>query len=238
MTLGSLFAGIGGMDVGFHRAGFDVKWQVEIEPKCRQELSRLWPDVTRYEDIREVAWHTVEPVDVLAGGFPCQGISAAGKRKGLRDERSALWWEMWDAARILRPRYIVVENVSRLVSAGLDVVLGSLSEIGYDAEWQPLRACTFGAPHRRTRLFIIAYPCGVTAAQAFAPPSAFGEGWGSWKDDRWGLGGSEPGPLWALSDEDVSGEADGLAFAYGNAVVPAVAEYVASCVMHHANAFS
>ena len=157
LTVGSLFAGIGGFDLGLTRAGFDIAWQVEIDPYCQRVLAKHWPHVQRYGDIRAIDWGTVEPVDLLCGGFPCQDISFAGKGAGLAGERSGLWFEYAKAIETLRPRYVLIENVSALRSRGLDRVLGSLAALGYDAEWHCIPACAVGAPHRRDRVWIIAY---------------------------------------------------------------------------------
>jgi len=157
-TIGSLFAGIGGFDLGFQRAGFDIGWQVEIDPWCRKVLAKHWPQVPRFKDVREVGAHNLPPVDVVCGGFPCQDISVAGKQKGLDGERSGLWFQMRRITSELRPQFLVVENVARLLTNGMDRVLGSLAEIGYDAEWQVISAADMGAPHLRKRVWIVAYP--------------------------------------------------------------------------------
>src|SRR5690606_29432327 len=145
MTVGSLFSGIGGLDLGFERAGFTIRWMCEREPFPRSILAKHWPNVPCYDDVRTLT--EPEPVDVLIGGFPCQDISEAGRGAGLGGERSGLWWEMYRVASAMRPRYIVIENVKRLVQKGLDTLLSSLAEIGYDAEWETLSSCAFGAPH-------------------------------------------------------------------------------------------
>lgn len=157
MRVGSLFAGIGGFDLGLERAGFDIAWQVEIDPYCQRVLAKHWPAVQRYGDIQAVDWSAVEPVDLLCGGFPCQDISLAGKGAGLSGERSGLWFEYAKAIDALKPRYVLIENVAALRSRGLDQVLGSLAALGYDAEWHCIPACAVGAPHRRDRVWIIAY---------------------------------------------------------------------------------
>ena len=157
MRVGSLFAGIGGFDLGLERAGFEIAWQVEIDPYCQRVLAKHWPHVQRYGDIRSVDWGTVEPVDVLCGGFPCQDISLAGKGAGLAGERSGLWFEYAKAIEALTPRYVIIENVAALRSRGLDQVLGSLAALGYDAEWHCVPAYAVGAPHRRDRVWIISY---------------------------------------------------------------------------------
>jgi len=157
MTVGSLFAGIGGFDLGFERAGFEITWQVEIDPFCRAVLAQHWPDVRRYEDVRTVGAE-LGYVDVLCGGFPCQDISVAGRGDGIDGARSGLWSEYARLIRELRPRYVVVENVAALLTRGLGRVLGDLAACGYDAEWDCLPASAFGAPHRRDRLWLVAYP--------------------------------------------------------------------------------
>lgn len=162
LTVGSLFSGIGGFDLGLERAGFTVKWQVEIDEFARKVLSKHWPDVPKYGDIRAIDWATIEPVDVLCGGFPCQDLSCAGKRAGLREgTRSGLWFEYVKAIRAVRPKYIVVENVSGLLdNHALGRVLGDLAESGYDAEWAMFPASGLGFAHSRLRVWIVAYPTG------------------------------------------------------------------------------
>ena len=157
MRVGSLFAGIGGFDLGLERAGFDIAWQVEIDPYCQRVLAKHWPTVQRYGDIRVIDWSAVEPVDLLCGGFPCQDISLAGKGAGLSGERSGLWFEYAKAIDALKPRYVLIENVAALRSRGLDQVLGSLAALGYDAEWHCIPASAVGAPHRRDRVWIVAH---------------------------------------------------------------------------------
>ena len=157
-TVGSLFSGIGGFELGFEWAGFQVEWQVEINEYARKVLAKHWPNVERHTDVREVGKHNLKPVDVLIGGFPCQDISTAGKGVGIEGERSGLWSEYARIIGELRPRYAVMENVAALLYRGLGRVLGDLAEIGYDAEWQVLPAAAFGAPHQRERIFIVGYP--------------------------------------------------------------------------------
>ncbi len=159
MTVGSLFAGIGGFDLGLERAGFTVKWQCEIDPFCQAVLAQHWPAVVRYGDIRRLGVdESPDPVDLLCGGFPCQDISNAGKRAGIEGTRSGLWSEFARLIGALRPRYVLVENVAALLSSGLGRVLGDLAACGYDAEWDCLPASAFGAPHRRDRVWLVAYP--------------------------------------------------------------------------------
>lgn len=158
LTFGSLFAGIGGFDLGFERAGMVCKWQVEIDDYANRVLAKHWPNVHRERDIRETGPHNLERVDVICGGFPCQDISYAGEGAGLDGARSGLFFEAVRVVRELQPRIVVLENVAALLTRGLDRVLGTLAEIGFDAEWHSLSASSFGLPHLRARLFIIAYP--------------------------------------------------------------------------------
>lgn len=167
MKVGSLFSGIGGFDLGLERAGFTITWQVEIDPYCQRVLAKHWPHVTRYGDITTMDWATVQPVDLLCGGFPCQDLSFAGKRAGIDGARSGLWSEYVRAIRHLRPRYVLVENVPGLLSnAYMGRVLGDLASCGYDAEWDCIPASAVGAPHRRDRVWIVAYP-----SQCYEPNS-------------------------------------------------------------------
>ncbi|MHA7703435.1 DNA cytosine methyltransferase [Mycobacterium sp. ML4] len=167
MTLNvlSLFAGIGGLELGLERAGMTVVGQVEINPFCRQVLAKHWPDVPRHDDVRTaVEWwesETRPDVDIICGGFPCQPFSLAGRRNGLADERWGWPW-MRDVIDAVRPRYVLIENVAALLrdAEAISIVLGDLSSLGFDAEWDVVSACSVGAPHRRRRLFVVAYPCG------------------------------------------------------------------------------
>lgn len=157
--VGSLFSGIGGLELGLERAGMSVAWQVEIDPFCRRVLAKHWPDVPRYEDVHDVDSLLLEPVDIIAGGFPCQPFSFAGK--GLaQDDPRWLWPEFRRIVGDLRPSYVLLENVTAILARGFGDVLGDLAALGYDAEWDCLPAATFGAPQRRDRVFVIAYPNG------------------------------------------------------------------------------
>ena len=157
LSFGSLFAGIGGFDLGFERAGMVCKWQVEIDDYANRVLAKHWPHVRRWPDVRTWPQPDTERVDVICGGFPCQDISPAGNRKGIDGERSGLFFELARVVRELRPAIVVLENSSALVGNGLGRVLGELSAGGFDAEWTVLPAAAFGAPHERARTFIVAY---------------------------------------------------------------------------------
>ena len=159
MKVGSLFSGIGGVELGFERAGgFTTEWFVENEPHAQFILRKHWPNAKVYDDVTQVNFRTVPRVDILTGGFPCQDISNAGKRAGITGSRSSLWKHYLRAISEIRPKYALIENVSALIRRGLDVVLCDLASVGYDAEWHVVSASSVGALHRRERVFILAYP--------------------------------------------------------------------------------
>ena len=232
MTFGSLFAGIGGMDLGLERAGMTCSWQVEIDPYARRVLERHWPDVRRWDDVRTFPPPGEWGVDLICGGFPCQDISFAGKGAGLAGERSGLWYEFARVVRDLRPRYVLVENVSALRVRGLDAVLGTLALLGYDAEWSCLSACAMGAPHTRDRMFIVAHPPQERrffdfAQLEVAPKDEQAKRWlrkSSPKPFPADLGFYPDSPDWRMGDgfpgwlERIEG--------LGNAVYPDVAEWI------------
>ena len=154
------FSGIGGFSYAAERivGGFETVAFVEREPYCQQILSKHWPSVPIYDDIT-----TFNPqpysADVVCGGFPCQDISTAGKQAGIKEgTRSGLFYELMRVIRLVRPRYVVLENVSAIISNGLDTVLGELAQAGFDAEWACIPASAVGACHQRDRWWLVAYP--------------------------------------------------------------------------------
>lgn len=157
MTFGSLFSGCGGFDLGFERGGLSCSWQCEIDPQASSVLARHWPNVTRFSDIREVKKKHLAPVDVIVGGFPCQGFSIAGRGGGLDDERSGLFYELLRVVRLCRPRLVAWENVPGLLSndRGRDFgrVLRGLADCGYFGAWRVLDSQFFGSAQRRKRVF-------------------------------------------------------------------------------------
>ena len=157
MTFGELFAGIGGFSLGLERAGMECKWQVEIDPYATAVLKKHWPEVPKHDDVRTFPPQGDYSVDLICGGFPCQDISVAGKGAGLAGARSGLWHEFARIIGEIRPRYVLVENVAALLARGMGTVLGDLSTLGYDAEWHVVPASAVGAPHRRERVWIIAF---------------------------------------------------------------------------------
>ena len=155
-----LFSGIGGFSLGLERTGgFKTVAFCDVDKKAQAVLKKHWPEVPIYDDVSKLTKEDIHgTVDVITGGFPCQDISLAGKGAGLEGERSGLWWEFHRLIKELQPKWVIAENVSALRSRGLDQVLRSLSEIGYDAEWHCIPASAVGAPHRRDRVWIVAYP--------------------------------------------------------------------------------
>lgn len=156
LTIGSLFSGIGGLELGLEWAGLGpVRWQVERDEFCRRVLARHWPDARRYDDVRTVG-ADLERVDVICGGFPCQDVSSAGKRAGLAGDRSGLWREFARVVEVTQPRWVVVENVASGATRWVDQVVRDLGQLGYESLPVPVSASDVGAPHRRSRVFIVA----------------------------------------------------------------------------------
>jgi DNA (cytosine-5)-methyltransferase 1 len=238
LTFGSLFAGIGGFDLGFARAGLTPAWQVEINPYCRSILAKRWPDVRRHDDVRTFPpdgnpdpWR----VDVIAGGFPCQDVSKAATAtrpaQGLDGARSGLWSEFARVVCLLRPKYCILENVPELCNRGLDRVLGDLAQFGFDAEWHSIPAAAFGAPHKRYRLIVVAYPAGLfreeilRGAEIGNLSSHWGAGWKAHAEALRRVDDGLPGRLGYRV-----GPCDDLA-ALGNALVPQLAEWIGRCIL-------
>lgn len=158
-----LFSGIGGFSLGLERSGyFETVAFCEIEEFPRRVLKKHWPKVPCYGDIRELDGARLVrecgPIDAICGGFPCQDISTSGKGAGIGGDRSGLWKQLFRIVGEIRPRYVIVENVSALLGRGMGTVLSDLSSIGYDAEWDCVSSSEAGAPHERARLWLVAYP--------------------------------------------------------------------------------
>lgn len=155
LTFGSLFAGIGGFDLGLERAGMVCKWQVEKDEWCQKVLAKHWPDVPRFGDICDVGKHNLKPVDLICGGFPCQPHSLAGKRQGAADDRD-LWPEYCRVIAELRPAWVIGENVPGIIGTILDNILSDLDSLNYTAQTLCIPAAALDAPHIRERVFILA----------------------------------------------------------------------------------
>ena len=222
LTVGSLFSGIGGLDLGLERAGMKVIWQSEIDPFACKVLEKHWPGVPNHGDIKRINWDTVERPDIICGGYPCQPFSCAGQRNGTNDPRH-LWPWVRESISRLQPRYAILENVRGHLTLGGVQVIGELAEIGYDAEWRVIPASGLGARHQRERIIIVAYPSGIRGTGWW---SAFESGHAKAREHA--LRGAEH---W--QDEPAVGRmADGVSHrmdrlrGLGNAVVPQVAEYI------------
>ena len=234
LTFGSLFAGIGGFDLGFEWAGMECKWQVEIDDYATRVLAKHWPGVHRERDIRQCGIHNLQRVDVICGGFPCQDISYAGRGAGLAGERSGLFFEAVRLVRQLRPRAVVLENVAALYTRGLDVVLGTLAGIGYGCEWHCIPAASVGAPHLRKRVFIVAYAtqCGCTERPGLRCNRESSGWWQSARSSEITEGEFQwlPEPAVGRVAHGIPSRVDRLR-GLGNAVVPQVAEVVGRLVL-------
>jgi DNA (cytosine-5)-methyltransferase 1 len=241
-----LFSGIGGFSIGLERTGgFETVAFCEIEEFPRRVLAKHWPKVPCYHDVKQLTANTLArdgiAVDVITGGFPCQDLSVAGKQIGIEGPRSGLWRELVRLIGEIRPSFAVLENVTGLLNRGLDVVLGALAQIGYDAEWHCIRACRFGLPHIRDRIWIIAYPAGQRWAGVLRDIFQFGieppkEGaaialdtqnfFDAGQCGRQGLGE----PPFFRGNDGVSNRVDRLK-SIGNAVVPQIPELIGRAIL-------
>lgn len=173
MNVGSLFSGVGGLDLGFERQGFSISWACDKERSCRKVLAKHFPSATIYEDVKTIDPLTASPVDVVIGGFPCQDLSTGGQRKGLAGERSGLFYEFIRIVRDMptRPSFVVVENVPGMLTSnnGRDfgVVLNEMVKqwSPKSIAWRLLDSRFFGVPQRRERVFVVADLGGERAAE-------------------------------------------------------------------------
>lgn len=175
-VIGSVCTGYGGLDLGVLAAlgGGRIAWCADSDPHIAQILTARMPSVPNLGDIRGINWRGIAPVEVFTAGFPCQDISAAGRRVGIeKGTRSGLWTDIVAGIRVLRPALVVLENVAALRwrAGGLHRVLGDLAEAGYDALWRSVRAADIGAAHRRERVFLLAWPRNRTNTDAAHPTS-------------------------------------------------------------------
>lgn len=177
MRVGSLFAGIGGFDLAARNVGWTTAWYSEIHPYACRVMAKNFPSAPNHGDITKIDFRKVERVNVLCGGFPCQDISIANqfwsKRLGLQGAKSGLWIHYERAIGELGPELVVVENSPELTRKGLDRVLGGLAALGYDAEWDCIPGNFVGAPHRRLRIWIVAYPSGKRLVRPIFQVGAF-----------------------------------------------------------------
>lgn len=259
MRVLDLFSGIGGFALGLERAGMRTVAFCECEPFPRAVLAERWPGVPCYEDVKTLTGARLQAdgiaADLICGGFPCQDISPAGKGAGLAGERSGLFREIVRLGGEVRPRWIFLENVSALRSRGMEVVLGELAALGFDACWDCLPASALGAPHRRDRIWIVATNSdgqgqhdGAAHAEAGEPPeplaNAIGKRLAFWQGFRrhlqWELEAAQRGHRafgqWAIEPpvgrvaHGVSARVDRLR-ALGNAVVPQIPEIFGRAIL-------
>ena len=240
-----LFSGIGGISLGLKRTGgFETAAFCEIDKAAQKVLNKHWPSVPIYEDVSTLSSKDIDgPIDVICGGFPCQDISVAGFGAGLEGARSGLWWEFHRLIKEFKPKVVLAENVAALRSRGLDQVLRSLSEIGYDAEWHCISASAVGAPHQRDRVWIIAYPKDVAD-----PLNEGSQGWlHRWaNEERKGELGylgrcsamdGQPIEDWWSTEPNVGRVANGVSGKtqrlkqLGNAVVPQIPELIGKAIL-------
>ncbi len=242
----------GGFDLGLERTGgFETVWQCEIDPYATKVLEKHWPDVRRWRDVRTFPPEPIEDwrVDLICGGFPCQDISACNYRgQGIDGDRSGLWFEFARIIRALRPAIVVAENVPAITFRGLNRVLWDLTESGYDAEWNTLSARQFGAPHQRDRLFIVAHRHGerLETAEYFTgralettetEQAARLRCWPGFRKPSTAL----PNRLRWVPDSELCRVVDGVPDelgryrCLGNAVVPAVAQWIGKRILEAAN---
>lgn len=226
MNVLDLFSGIGGFSLGLERAGMKTIAFCEIDKKAQLVLRKHWPNVPIFEDVSTLKKEDLnEQVDVICGGFPCQDISLAGRGAGLEGARSGLWYEFHRLIKEIKPRYAIIENVSALRSRGLDKVLGSLAEIGYDAEWNCIPASAVGAPHQRDRIWIVAHTNSAQREGGGLPGRILTEnanlGGTSWWEVEPSVGRVAHGvPNWSHRLKQL-----------GNAVVPQIPEAIGRAIM-------
>lgn len=230
-----LFAGIGGCALGFQRAGFRPIAFADSHPHAQAVLKRHWPAAQHFGDVCGIkAADLVERPAVITGGFPCQDISYANRNAtGITGRRSSLWFEQLRLIKELEPSYVLGENVVALRTRGLDVLLGSLAAIGYDAEWHCIPACYLGAWHKRDRIWILAYPSNGSQSRKgpilrqrhlSAPIRGMAPRW--------------PGRS-ALASPRLCGHLDGVPEAtqrllrLGNSCYPAIPEMIGRAILEH-----
>lgn len=233
LTHGSLFSGIGGFELGAEYAGINTLWNCEYEQYNLDILKKNFPNTKQYKNI--IGMEIPQYVDIISGGFPCQDISIANTNAdGIKGKRSGLWSEMFRIIRMVRPKYVIIENSPMLLVRGFEQVLCDLSQIGYNAEWQTLSAETFGYSHKRERLYCIAYPDSIGWYEKEIQTSIFNQKIpkASGREFSRAIG-------WAIQHKDNSEilrNDDGVPFvvdrikACGNAVVPGVARYLFECI--------
>lgn len=226
-----LFSGIGGFSLGLERTGgFETVAFCEIDPFCRRVLAKHWPHVRQFEDVTKLRGEDVGPVDVICGGFPCQDISAAGRRAGIEGARSGLWRDYVRLIRELRPSVVLVENSAELLGNGLGEVLGDLASLGFNAVWDCIPAAVLGAPHGRDRIFVTAY---APEESWLHEPNVGNQLWRWVSDDRNAWQASpwtSPAAAVCRVDDGIPDRVDRTG-ACGNSVVPKIIELHGNAIL-------
>lgn len=237
MTLGSLFSGRGGFEIGAERVGIETLWCCEIDVFLRNKLKRITPNAKQYADVKTIS--NPPHVDIISAGFPCQDISIAKatNRTGIKGSRSGLWSEVARVVDEVKPNYLLLENSPELLKQGFEHVLSDLSEIGYNAEWDCFRACDFGYPHRRKRLYVIAYsnrirlrcrilqsPGTFELSQAWTPTKTYLSVSSSRNNGFRDIRTIQRDNVFPYFSREIK--------AFGNAVMPVVTEHLFQCIKH------
>ena len=243
MRVIDLFTGIGGFSLGLERAGMSTVAFCEVDKTCHRVLKKHFPTVPIHDDVRNF---TGVEAEVVCGGFPCQDISIAGRQAGIQEgTRSGLWSEFKRIISEVKPKYAIIENVERLRAKGLVRVLNDLREIGYDAEWHTIPASALGAPHKRERIWIIAYPSGYTSGRVldskdvvpcdgqweYAENIRSWHGWQYWlAKDVFDGNRVEDAPREDRVDDGLPSRVDRVR-QLGNSVVPQIPELIGRAIM-------
>lgn len=241
MTHGSLFSGIGGFEEAAERAGIPTLWNCEYEKYQRHILQQRYQASAQYDDVRTVT--ELPYVDIISGGFPCQDISVAGKMEGIGGGRSGLWSEMFRICGEVRPKYILIENSPALLIRGFERVLCNLSGIGYHAEWQCISNLSFGYPHKRKRLYVIAYSDEIRQQGNICIGGGFKPIFKQWTPNPHD-GYSCAERIYQIPASDAVRNGDGFRHwshrvgSCGNAVNPTVVHYLFDCILKFNNSIS
>jgi DNA (cytosine-5)-methyltransferase 1 len=236
LTHGSLFTGIGGFDLGAQKEGIKTLWTCDIEKYTRLITKKHFPETIQHEDIREL----INPgyVDIISGGFPCQDISINGHGRGINGTRSGLWSEMFRIIRHVRPKYAIIENSPALLFRGFERILLDLSQIGYNAEWQCLSNRSFGYPHKRERIYVIAYAMPIGSQTSIFNNGKINPIFRKWSPIESEYNSIAQG-IYQMSDSEnirndvrVSSWTHRIS-AIGNAINPTIARYLFKCIKLH-----
>lgn len=234
LTHGSLFSGIEGFGLGAAFAGIKTLWSCEYEDYQASIIKKNFGENHEINrDIRTYSNPTF--VDIISGGFPCQDISVAGKGVGIVGERSGLWTEMYRVIREVRPKYIIIENSPMLLIRGFERVLCDLSKIGYDAEWQCISNYAFGYPHKRERLYLIAYSNEIGLQSDVCKCRSINSIFKQWTSDT-SVGYTCAKRILEIPVHSTVRNDDGFSNwshrvgSIGNAVNPTVAKYLFECI--------